>query len=181
MTTQTERVSDEKLQAMLAGCEGVTPGPWQVKYVGDGRMAFAIADSDGVSLLTIVEEDHADFAAVYSDGDAAHLVDCDPDTIRSLVSELLALREAVNGDSPRTDDIAASSVLYQCADCLRAQADYSCHRREDVFVIGHEVICRDCADAGHAGEQRRACPDIPAKLKRQRMAIATAMTGGSNV
>lgn len=89
------RIPTDQLQAMLAGCEGVTPGPWQVKYVGDGRMAFAIADSDGVSLLTIVEEDHAGFAAVYSDGDAAHLVDCDPDTIRSLVSELLALRAAV--------------------------------------------------------------------------------------
>lgn len=99
----------------------------------------------------------------------------------SALSELLALREAVNGDSPRTDDIAAASVLYQCADCVRAEADYSCHRREDVFVIGREVICRDCADAGHAGEQRRAVPDIPAKLKRQRMAISALSKGSAHV
>jgi hypothetical protein len=82
------------------------------------------------------------------------------------------MTEETSSDSPRTDDIAASSILYQCADCVRAEADYSCFNAKDVFVIGKEVICRDCADAGHQGEQRRTVPDIAAKLKRQRMAIA---------
>lgn len=76
-------------------------------------------------------------------------------------------------EATRTDDIAAASILYQCADCIRAEADYSCHNRGDVFVIGGEVICRDCADAGHAGKPRRTVPDIAAKLRRQRMHIAS--------
>lgn len=80
--------------------------------------------------------------------------------------------EDLSADATRIDDIAAASILYQCADCVRAEADYSCYQREDVFVIGREVICRDCADAGHAGEQRRQVPDIAAKLRRQRMHIA---------
>lgn len=77
-------------------------------------------------------------------------------------------REVIEATA-REDDIAAASILYQCADCLRAQADFSCYNRDDVFVIGKEVICRDCADAGHAGEHRRKVPDVAAKLKRQRM------------
>lgn len=98
----------------------------------------------------------------------------DVEELRALVTELQHSRaaEAVDDAPVRNDDIAAASILYQCADCVVAEADYSCHNRDDVFIIGGKVICRDCADAGHQGEQRRAVPDIAAKLKRQRMAIA---------
>lgn len=91
MTTQTERVSDEKLQAMLAGCEGVTRGPWTSFYkskydeyhvgVGPGPMRLALF-TDGCPTEN-------------PDRDTKHIAACDPDTIRSLVSELLALREAL--------------------------------------------------------------------------------------
>lgn len=99
-----------------------------------------------------------------------------PDLGAKVACLLESLSSQVNGlDEPptRDDDVAAAAILYQCADCVRAEREFSCYNREDVFVIGNEIICTECAAAGHLGQQRRKVHDIPAKLKRQRMHAAS--------
>jgi hypothetical protein len=123
-------------------------------------------------IAAIITRVEATMCTTYSSGwtdgrEEARITKEDWETILSELLTLRAERDEV-GDS-RNDDIAAASILYQCADCLRAGAEYSCFNATDVFIIRKEVICRDCADAGHAGEQRRAVPNIAVKIKRQRM------------
>jgi len=55
-----------------------TAGPWKLLAVGDGTSRMCPADADGLSLLTIVDEDGGDFAAVYKDADA-RLIAAAPD------------------------------------------------------------------------------------------------------
>jgi len=72
-----------------------TPGPWCLLAVGDGTSRMCPADAERVSLLTIVEEGDADFAAVYNDADA-RLIAAAPE----LLQALKALRDECSG-SPR--------------------------------------------------------------------------------
>jgi len=82
-----ERVSDERLAEMLAGLQGVTPGPWEV-HAGKLEGHPYCFVTDGKSNL-------ADEVAPQ---EAEHIARCDPDTIRAMVSELLALRRSGNGE-----------------------------------------------------------------------------------
>lgn len=98
-----ERVSDERLGEMLAGLEGVTPGPWFTTgspwfQSGDGVMAgspdphagFLIADcDDGFN----PRDEYEGYPLGDADRDAAHIARCDPDTMRSILTELVALRK----------------------------------------------------------------------------------------
>lgn len=74
------KVPTERLREMLAACEGVTPGPWVIHP----DRPFTPYDSNAWPLLT--DSDNAGLVA-------AHIANCDPDTIRSALSELLELRE----------------------------------------------------------------------------------------
>ena len=47
-----------------------TPGPWQTMEVGDDIVRLAVADESGLSVLTVVTDGDAQFAAVYSEADA---------------------------------------------------------------------------------------------------------------
>jgi len=60
-----------------------TAGPWKLLAVGDGTSRMCPADADGLSLLTIVDEDGGDFAAVYKDADA-RLIAAAPDMLDAL-------------------------------------------------------------------------------------------------
>lgn len=78
-----KQLSDERLAEMLAGLEGVTPGPW---YEGDKWVFVAPRSgrsSDALENVLRNEEAQAN---------AAHIARCDPDTIRSLITALQALR-----------------------------------------------------------------------------------------
>jgi hypothetical protein len=87
-------VSGERLAEMLAGLEGVTPGPWEASGAN-------IRHKHGPLLYT-------------SENNAPHLARCDPDTIRAILTELQALRlqsspasiEAVSGEVAWRDVIA---------------------------------------------------------------------------
>jgi hypothetical protein len=90
----SDAVSGTVLRDILAGCEGVTAGPWHLYDVGD-QPSLCPADAKGTSLLTIVDEaEHGSFAAFHSNQDAEHIARIDPQTIASIVSELIARREA---------------------------------------------------------------------------------------
>lgn len=115
-------------------------------------------------------ESHRMFAKWVSEGVNALL------TRRSVTSQ------ASEGEPslPRMDDIAAASIKYICADCAREESEYSCHSIEDVVIINDEVICLDHAKELHADQQRRKAPDVAAKLRRQRMSIATYQKAAEN-
>lgn len=162
--TQPDR-RDERLREILA------------ELCGDERNGGLIRDMAFTVWSNCHHPAHEDGNSDWGN-DNLPLVNVANERVREAI-RALALREA-NGVSPdelsreasRSDDIAAASALFQCADCVRAEHEFSCFNRGDVFIIGNEVICRDCADEGHRGEPRKSVPDIAAKLKRQRMHIA---------
>lgn len=88
-------LSKERLEEILTGTEGVTPGPWSF---GGTRYRM-----NGGEWQNIIGENSRAFVVVSIDPrtleglrDGQHIANCDPDTIRSMASELLRLREAVD-------------------------------------------------------------------------------------
>lgn len=76
-----------------------TPGPWQCLQAGDGPTKFAVADAEGVSILTIVEEEGHDFAAVYRDEDA-RLIAAAPELLKclqELIDGMVGVEDSANG------------------------------------------------------------------------------------
>jgi hypothetical protein len=102
----TEKISDALIDAMLAGLDGVTPGPyfqtgapWFCDGTGvlagspDGNIAYIIADTDdGFN----PRDEYEGFALGDKEKDAAHFARCSPETIRALLLELRAYRTAAN-------------------------------------------------------------------------------------
>ncbi len=91
------KVPTERLREMLAACEGVTLGPWQTirsLMPCDGEYDFAISAS-AAKVLSEAFGRAADGKVLPAEQNAAHIANCDPATIRSALSELLELREAV--------------------------------------------------------------------------------------
>lgn len=98
----TDPISNERLAEILAGLEGVTPGPWfqtgapwfrsgdgVLAGSPDGNIAFLIADTDD---FAGGREEYQGFPLGDKERDAAHISRCDPDTIRSLIEEVQASR-----------------------------------------------------------------------------------------
>jgi len=98
-----DKLSDEQLQKMRAACEGVTPGPWYTTgspwfHSGDGvlagspdgNIAYLIADCDDG--FNPRDEYTGPFEIGDKDADAAHIANCDPQTIASLIDEVLSYR-----------------------------------------------------------------------------------------
>jgi len=118
-------ISEELLAEMLAGLEGVTPGPWYTTgapwFSGndgvlagspDGNIAYLIADcDDGMNPRNEYVEGHGPFPLGDKDADAAHIARCDPDTIRAIITELQDRRSAPAVVTERNTAVAL--------DCLR--------------------------------------------------------------
>jgi hypothetical protein len=108
----SDRIGDDRLREILAGCEGVTAGPWDVdgEDNNDGRGRFTsyalFAVVDEVP-RTIADTLNSDAAEIHTDGDCDgistwdeqgrknlnFLAMLDPQTVASIVSELLSHRE----------------------------------------------------------------------------------------
>ena len=83
MTQSIESVSGETIEKMLAWLDGVTPGPW-----GEGDKWVFAAPRSG-------EPHHAlenILGNAEAQANAAHIARCDPDTMRSILTELQSLR-----------------------------------------------------------------------------------------
>jgi len=93
----SERVSDERLAEMLAGLEGVTPGPWLVRqYAGKSSTPYRMVQDEN-RLLMCIESVPAPTAA--------HIASCDPGTIRAIITELQSLRSLPPKPSkPQTEE-----------------------------------------------------------------------------
>lgn len=111
MTQQS--VEDDKLREILAGCEGVTPGPWVVYHdtcaqcEKNGTAEYGISGLPGGY--------HAPFG---KKADAAHIAACDPQTITSIITELLASRSKLKAVEPLDHDELLGITEY-----LMMQAD----------------------------------------------------------
>jgi hypothetical protein len=76
-------ITDDKLAELLAGLEGVTPGPW--KHLRDPNAIVKIYPNKMANPLPV-----ALIGSMASKMDGPHLARCDPDTIRSLITRLQA-------------------------------------------------------------------------------------------
>jgi hypothetical protein len=86
-------VSPEKIAEMLAAAEKATPGPW---------MTAGGANSH-VFDLRIVRDLPEEPIVAFSDGaDAAHIANCDPQTITAILTELTTLRSQLSGITDET-------------------------------------------------------------------------------
>lgn len=127
--TNPERISDERLREILAGCEGVTPGPWwgEPHYDEMERGCAVIAatphgplpgNPTRGMLAFAVQVDPAN--AKVAEADAAHIARLDPDTVRSIITELLELRKyAANIASPAEPAAHSLQTLAPASDAVK--------------------------------------------------------------
>lgn len=109
----------EDLVAILNGCEGVTVGPWKVVQSRDMTGDVAIK---APGLLNIMAEVFAarqrhDERSPETLPTAEHMARLDPETVKALVSELLAYRNAAPVDLTGLD--AALDELRKPVDEVR--------------------------------------------------------------
>jgi hypothetical protein len=88
-------VSTDRLREILAGCEGVTPGPWSRFEGVIGRETHVIQANEGEGTLLVVPWDRAVDGNAHRD--AAYIASLDPQTISAIISELVRRREADAG------------------------------------------------------------------------------------
>jgi hypothetical protein len=72
-------LTDDEIRALLEGCEGVTPGPWQLEQ----NLTYGF----------YINSEESDVGPIACDipivQDAAHIARCDPQTIAELCTRLL--------------------------------------------------------------------------------------------
>jgi hypothetical protein len=82
-----------KWEGLEKAARAATPGPWIAMEVGNFGEQLAIADEQGISLLTVVEENAVTFGAIYGDEDAAYIAAANPTVILELLAERDALKK----------------------------------------------------------------------------------------
>jgi hypothetical protein len=85
-------ISDERLNEMLAGLEGVTPGPWE--FDGNSITDWGREWEASMSMEWVANGTGEEGMNERRDFDGAHIASCDPDTIRAIVTELQSFRAA---------------------------------------------------------------------------------------
>lgn len=93
--SKDNRVSDEKLEEMLSGLEGVTSGPWK-NYGG------SVGSQEHAERHEVARSD-LQWGLNRSGKNADHIARCDPDTIRSILTELQSLRSKPVGVEVKPD------------------------------------------------------------------------------
>lgn len=102
----SEILTTEQVEEILAGCEGVTPGPWETGVPGDYPPASQLdgdhtpvhSDTWGAFISVVTGIDRGDGRVGTSQqgkSNLAHIARLDPQTVSSLATELLALRKRV--------------------------------------------------------------------------------------
>lgn len=131
----------ERIEKILASCEGVTPGPWyreSVENEADEKFTSCqlcsdggvIADTLNSDISELVEEQDLtedgifyDLVDVIAVKNIDHLENCDPDTIRSLCELALEadrMREAIsNINNTATDNISLGRPIQEIAAIAR--------------------------------------------------------------
>ena len=129
-----ERLSDEALRAILAGTEGVTPGPWHIDggYADNGGHWTGIRNAKYADVI-------GEFGA--TNDILGYLVSLDPQTVASLVTELLARRSAHAGVGVKAleDDDLASDERWN------AGVDYAITQLCNIIGVDPKSISWDAA------------------------------------
>lgn len=86
--TEADKLSDERIAEMRRGLDGTTKGPWSRVEDQPGETTVWAGDAT----LCVISWYRG--TGGNSHRDAAHIARCDPDTIRSLLTELQELRAA---------------------------------------------------------------------------------------
>ena len=127
------RVSDERLAEMLAGLEGVTPGPWEKETNGmnhwvqtPGPFRELIAPIVNLPL------------------NAAHIARCDPGAMRSILTELQSLR-SLSSDSVSDGSKGVRIKPLNWDDQVDANGNWS-SRATDEFGRKYRVSHEDAID-----------------------------------
>lgn len=86
-------VSEERLREIIAGCDGVTLGPWERTEVPPGHTPGVtyVSAPQVAKMLSISWNRHP---AGNAHRDAAHIARLDPATVRAICTELLSRRSA---------------------------------------------------------------------------------------
>lgn len=101
----TSPITPEALEAIIAGCDGVTPGPWESDGVkNDGFTSYEVTDPNGRSVADTynagtIEVHEEDGSAWDEQGrkNMAHIARLSPQVVRAAFTELLALRQQSSG------------------------------------------------------------------------------------
>lgn len=167
-------LSKERLEEILAATEGVTPGPWYqsgppwfhdrglvLAYTPDGNIAPTVADCEpNFAERDEWNESNPDRQLSLADVDAAHIKNCDPDTIRSMASELLRLRG-------ERDELYVALGAWHLRDQRRTESQIAELERLKKFT------------EANLGRQHEKLYDIPAVLGRIIESARAARNGGS--
>jgi len=92
MSDPTDSVSDDELREIIAGCHGVTRGPWAAGSNGYNSGVYVMAVSFKEEVCEVFDD--SETAVMPQAENAAHIARLDPATVFSIASELLALRTA---------------------------------------------------------------------------------------
>jgi hypothetical protein len=99
-------LTDDEIKALLEGCEGVTPGPWQMRQTE--TLGFYVTEcADSANLVA------ADIVTFYN---AAHIARCDPGTIAELCTRLLSAEARVRVLEDALRPFANADWIYQDED-----------------------------------------------------------------
>jgi Lar family restriction alleviation protein len=110
-----EAMGEDKLGEMLAGLEGVTPGPWEADQNLPINRKPRVHGGDGSLICEIgnmaMDQDQWE-------RDAAHIARCDPQTIRSLITRLQAAEALVErlkleAQAHASEARTANSTIYE--------------------------------------------------------------------
>lgn len=123
----------ERIRAALA--MGPTPGPWEVvgiTSIGSGRGYYSVATADRTAVCDLRDR---------PPGDAHLIAACDPDTIRALLEERDALREALERvvEMIEMDGFVWDSAM-DAARCLLAKEN---PRMADEIDLSNDRILQD--------------------------------------
>lgn len=100
------KVGDERLTEMLAAADKATPGPWgNSRKLGVGPRSDA--DDQSYGFVIPVAEPVGD----NKENDARHIANCDPQTIRAIITELVELRKAVKPFAAGSMDVSGRAVI----------------------------------------------------------------------
>ena len=126
-------VSEERLAEMLAGLEGVTPGPW----VADQNMPHnRMPRVEGGDQSCVCECGNMGSEQDRWEADAAHIARCDPETIRLIITELQALRS--QSPEPSSSEVRVKGLEWNGDEAVTPFGKYRVCRTEDGYALTFE-------------------------------------------
>jgi len=146
----SDTLTTEQVEEILAGCEGVTPGPWR-RHESPQETSV---QSD-TSTVVVVPWGRGGASLHNAHRDAAHLSRLDPQTVSSLATELLALRKRVGELEGALAPFARIADMEEQADPFDAVAVNVTRCRD-----ARAVLARPTTEDVRSEERKRAVAAI---------------------